>query len=172
MEEEVEPKQKTSGTLVLILTGVAVTLVSIGAGWWLSNSVTAMNGDEAVSESVTGMKGKDDDKKSKDSAGEPKTASGGKIIDLDPIVVNLREPQGVWLRLELTAISSKEPDLGNEELKTRLSADIAHFLQTLKLKNISGPSGMIHLREDLIDWARISTSGQVEKILITSMVVE
>jgi len=94
------------------------------------------------------------------------------VIELDTILVALRDSNKVWVRMRLAIVATDDADLGIDEVKFRMASDITAFVKTLTLKQISGPSGFVHLKEDLLDRARLSTDGQVEDLLIMSLVAE
>ena len=53
-----------------------------------------------------------------------------------------------------------------------ISEDILAYLRTVTLSQIEGPSGMQHLREDLVERARIRSEGRVKELVIQTLVVQ
>jgi flagellar FliL protein len=91
---------------------------------------------------------------------------------LAPIVTNLAEPHDTWIRLEASIIFDDEAIAADEVLAGQISEDILAYLRTVTLSQIEGPSGMQHLREDLVERARIRSEGRVKELVIQTLVVQ
>jgi flagellar FliL protein len=46
------------------------------------------------------------------------------------------------------------------------------YLRTVPLAQIEGPSGFLHLREDLNERARIRSGGKVKELVVQSLMLE
>jgi flagellar protein FliL len=92
--------------------------------------------------------------------------------DLPPIVTNIGQTSDTWVRLQAAIVfdpaSVEKPDV----MAAEISADILGFLQTLSILQLSGPSGLQHLREDLNDRAIVRSDGRVRELVIESLVVQ
>ena len=163
IEEDETPKKE--GIMGLILGLVVVSLMAVGTGWFVGSTIGANNAKQAAE-----MKA--EEKTSKEGGEEAEKPPMIQTEVLSPIVTNLMGSDNVWMRLELTVVMAENQKLGGELEKTKLVSELTAFLQTVKMQHISGPSGIIHLREDLVDRARIATQGRIENVLVTSMVVE
>lgn len=91
---------------------------------------------------------------------------------LKPIVTNLAAPSQTLMRLEVSIIY-KNGALTNPELAAaQIREDLLGYLRTLSLSQIEGPSGLLHLREDLNERARLRTEGRVDELVIQTLVVQ
>lgn len=94
-----------------------------------------------------------------------------KIILLDPIRVNLADPRAAWVRLELAIAIDLDESRITDELSATLAQDIVSFIRTVKLSEIATPSGLEHLRGDLVDLARTRSDGRIKGVIIKSILV-
>ena len=80
------------------------------------------------------------------------------------------------LPLFVTACSSvvfgADATIGANAMAAAISEDIVAYLRTVPLVQIEGPSGFLHLREDLNDRARIRSGGKVRELVIQGLVLE
>ncbi|MCT6920045.1 MAG: flagellar basal body-associated FliL family protein, partial [Bifidobacteriales bacterium] len=53
-----------------------------------------------------------------------------------------------------------------------ISNDFLAFLRNSTIAQIKGASGLMNLREDLVDRARTRSKGKVTNVLISSLVIE
>jgi flagellar FliL protein len=94
---------------------------------------------------------------------EPAVASSQKSKQVDTITVktlpaivtNLAGPKKAWIRLEAA-----------------IADDFVAYLRTVPLAQIEGPSGFLHLREDLNERARIRSGGKVKELVVQSLMLE
>ena len=93
-------------------------------------------------------------------------------VPFPPILTNLAEPKGTWIRLEGSLLLKKETDDPAALLTEKAGEQFVTFLRTLKLNQIEGPSGFLHLREDLNGVVSTLSGGQVREVLIDTMVLE
>jgi len=89
---------------------------------------------------------------------------------LAPIVTNLASPENTWIRLEASIVIDGEGDA--KGLAATITEDTVAYLRTLSLPLIEGASGLLHLREDLNDRARIRSGGKVRDLIIHTLIVE
>ncbi len=141
---------------------VMLTLIALGvgslSGIHLANTVKRLANAE---------------KEAAQNAPRPLKYSGDTVIKtLEPVVSNLAEPSGVWVRLETSIIfdngAIENPDVMGAEIRK----DMMAYVRTLKLAQIEGPSGLQHLREDLNERARVRADGRVRELLIETMIVQ
>ena len=174
VEELVEEPTKSDSLMLLIVALVLVSLIAVGGGWFVSSQLTSSD--------MTTAKDDANSEFAKNSKADKKTAEGEEanaffktqknVVELDTILVALHDSDKVWIRLQLAVIGTEEADLDIPEVKSRIASDITALVKTLTLAQISGPSGFIHFKEDLLDRARLTTDGQVEDLLIMSIVAE
>ena len=163
-EDEEEGASAPEGpSLVIILAMVmGLTVVAGAAGGGLGLFLAPTTQVEKVEEEKT------------DEATEkpPEYSSGQRLKALQPIVTNLAKPKKVFIRLESSVIFTKAPESDPDEMTAKLANDFLNFLRTLTIGRIEGPSGILHLKTDLTEIARIRSEGQIEEVIISSLVVE
>lgn len=94
------------------------------------------------------------------------------LMRLQPVTANLGDPNTVWVRLE-TAILFENGALANPDAAAaEIAQDILAYLKTVSLEQLEGASALQFLREDLNDRVAIRTGGQVQELLIETMVIQ
>lgn len=167
-----EPKKKESIMPFIAAIGV-VSLVAVGAGWFVSGLLAPTNTAQAPTETAKANdKAAKGDKPESDEEGESAVTTPAQVMRLEPVLVSLSDNTNTYLRMELALVFGEEGGDQSEEAKLRIGSEIAAFARTLTLRKISGPSGYLHLRDDLLDRARLATSGAVKELLILSLVSE
>jgi flagellar protein FliL len=105
-------------------------------------------------------------------APNPPHIENANVRDLPPIITNMGQTSETWVRLHAAIVfdsaSVEKPDV----LAAEIASDILGFLQTLSVSQLSGPSGLQHLREDLNDRAIVRSDGRVHELVIESVVVQ
>jgi flagellar FliL protein len=103
---------------------------------------------------------------------KPRYSEGANLRPLPPIVTNLAAPQGTWIRIEASVVFGADASAGSNALAAAIAEDIVAYLRTVPLAQVEGPSGFLHLREDLNDRARIRSGGKVRELVIQALVLE
>ena len=99
------------------------------------------------------------------------TSVPARIFGLPPIIANLAEPEGAFVRLEATAIAAKA--LHDRELiTTLLRQDFVTYLRSASLASMHGSGGFQSLRDDLLELARLRSGGSVAQVAITTFIVQ
>lgn len=130
-----------------------------------AHGASAASGHDAKETSGHGGEHGDD----KGGEGEPVATPIGEVVDLPAIVVNLAPPSKVWARVELSAVFSETPDV---EMRRQLHQDILAFMETVTPAQLAGASGLRHLREDIVDIARVRSEGKARTVLFRTMIFE
>ncbi len=162
-EDEQEPEAPKGPSIVVVLllvVGLTVVAGATGGGLGMFLAPTMNAAKEAVK------------KKEEPDAKAPEYSGGQRLKTLTPIVTNLAKPSHIFIRLESTVIFSKAPETDPSELTAKLTNDFLNFLRTLTIARIEGPSGILHLKTDLNEIARIRSEGLIEEVIISSLVVE
>lgn len=181
---------------MLVLGLVGGGLVATGGGWFLGGMIAgaaierlapaaekaaanplaaSAEGGEAGAAKSAGKEGHAE----KAGAGENEDEGGhgdghggpGPVETLPAITTNLAGPGDSWIRLELAVLVKGGDPLDADEKSTLADAFLA-ALRNTTLQSITGPSGMLHLREDLTDTALLAAGERIAEIRIVSMVVE
>lgn len=156
-----------------VLAGVVVLMsaVAVGAGYGIAGVINQAldNTGAPVAGSVVA------------DVGAPNAANrdGGHgrrgdrpVAVLEPIIVTLPDNDNTWLRLELALVMDPDSALPSEYERATIASDLSGFLRTLELGKVFQPSGYLHLREDLLDRARLASGAAVSDVMIISLVAE
>ncbi len=172
LEEKPEGQQKKESPVGFLVVLALITLVAVGAGWFLGGLlVHPPSGSENAAKPAENLNDTVKSDQPLESETKNQYSESGPLLVLDPIIVTLRKSNNVFLRLELAVVGGNDASF-NEATKLKIGSEVAAFAQTLTLQQISGPSGYLHFREDILDRARLSTEGQVKDVYIISMVAE
>jgi len=184
-KDDPKPEGKKSSPIVLIAVMAVMSVVAVGAGYAVSTvfkGKAAMEAPSAEIAAVTpaankkndrhdgGGSVKKDDAQSKAKEGD----SGGRrsVVKLDPIIVTLPQNGNAWLRLELALILGGQAEQPGEVELVQIASDVSGMLRTMELQHISMPSGYVHLKEDLLDRARMTAGETIKDVMIVSLVAE
>jgi flagellar protein FliL len=154
---------KPRESMVQALAAFAVlTLVAAGAGTFL--------GFHLVGSVESAMKSKAAE--SRPPVAEPRYARGTSVHSIPPVVANLARPEDVWVRLEASIIVADEEVASPDALAGEIAEDILAYLRTISLEQLEGPSGLLHLHEDLNDRVRIRSNDRIHELVIETLVVQ
>lgn len=178
-EGEEQPKKK-SGLVPSIIAVVVLSAVAVGAGWFVAsqNAPSKMASvDEKPIKKLSKKLNKADGKnKSGDAHGDDDSAelysSDNVFSKFEPFIVNLPRSDNTLIRLELGMLAESGYSIANLATQAELVSGISTYLKTVELDLYSGPSGYLHLREDLLERAQLTSKGKVRKVFILSMAVE
>jgi flagellar FliL protein len=94
------------------------------------------------------------------------------IRKLAPVVTNLAGSASDWVRLEASIVLKGHGDQNPEVLVAETRQDVMGYLRTMALAQIQGPSGLLHLREDLNERVRLRSKGAIQELVIETLVVQ
>jgi flagellar protein FliL len=161
-----EPADQPDRSKPSILQSVAalavLTLVAAGSGTLL--------GFHLVDAVETAMKNKEAE--DRPPAPQPRYAVGTSLHKIPPVIANLASPEDVWVRLEASIILADEEVGSPGVLAGEIAEDILAYLRTVSLPQIEGPSGLLHLHEDLNDRVAIRSGERVRELIIETLVVQ
>lgn len=104
----------------------------------------------------------------KGAAGE---ATG--VMELPAIVTNLSDSPDSWVRLQAAAlIDSHIPPTQPPLTPQELAADLLALVRTFPLERFRGPSGFLHLHEDLKERASLRSNGRIRDIVVYTLVIQ
>ncbi|ABM45378.1 hypothetical protein H704_01024 [Bartonella bacilliformis Peru38] len=161
-----EPKQeeatvnKDNSVKTLLIVGLILTLIAGAAGWFLSLW---------VSQEIRQTSGA-----SKDSSiaiPASKIMADTHTVVLPPLVTNMASPEKAWIRVEIALIVKSGETISSTEV-ANISSDFLAFLRQITIDQVKGPSGLMHLRSDLFDRAKIRSGDKISNILISNLVIE
>lgn len=159
---EEAPTKPKSGLLMTIVGLLAVTLLTGGLGGGVGIYLAGVI-ETTVAEK---LKAQPDDK--------PEIRYSGDMLlqKLDPVVVNLADPNDIWLRLETAIVFAKDALPNPAVTGAEIRQDIVAYARTLPLSQLEGPSALQHLREDLNERASVRTGGKVSELIIQTLVLQ
>ena len=163
-EDEAEnPPAKRRGAIVQSIAAFAVlTVVAAGAGTLLGFHLVGSVESAMKSKAVDGQP----------PLPQPLYPAGTGLLKVPPVIANLASPQDVWVRVEASIILAQEGVASPEVLAGEIAEDILAYLRTVSLEQIEGPSGLLHLHEDLNDRVAIRSNDQVRELIIETLVVQ
>ena len=71
-----------------------------------------------------------------------------------------------------SGVEKTSADEANDVLAGEIRQDILAYLRTVSLAQIQGPSGLLHLREDLNERVQIRSKGAVKELVIQALIVQ
>lgn len=154
--------------VLLVLTGLAA-----GMGWFAGGRLgpPAAPGEaaEAAVEDAHGGGGHGADEGGHGEEHAAAPPGHPTIIPLAPINTNLAAPDDVWVRMDLSLEFKEAPEPG---LADSIHQDILAFIRTVKLHQVEGASGFLHLKADLDERARIRSGGKASRVLVRTLLFE
>lgn len=93
-------------------------------------------------------------------------------VAMKPMVANLAQPPGVWIRLEGGIVTTGLDALAAERMAAEVQQAMLGHLRSTTLAQLEGASGLLHLREDLNDIAKVQSGGHVTRFILETMVVQ
>jgi len=154
---------KTGGGKGWILALALTSLVAIGTGGGLGMYLLS------TVEKAVDVKKKDEEDK---AVKVLKYTGDLSLRSVGSVVTNLADTNDAWVRLESSVVfktgSVPNPDVALAEIRS----DIVAYLRTLSMRQLEGPSGLQHLREDLNERVALRTKGQVRELIVEMLVVQ
>ena len=92
-------------------------------------------------------------------------------VALKPVITNIAT-EGSWVRMEATLVYDSANGNLPAVVPAEITEDILALLRTLTLGHVSGPSGFLHLKGDVVERAHQRSQGRVSDVLIQSLVFE
>jgi len=100
------------------------------------------------------------------------TVMNANIRELPPIITNLDQTSETWIRLHAAIVFDPAAVAKPDVLAAEVASDILGYMQTLTIAQLSGTSGLQHLREDLTERALVRSEGKVQELVIETLVVQ
>lgn len=92
------------------------------------------------------------------------------LFNLAPITTNLAAPSDIWARMEVTVQFDAPP--ADPTIVDMIHQDLLSFMRTVKMHQIEGASGILHLKADLEDRASVRSDGHVKHVFIRTLLFE
>lgn len=91
---------------------------------------------------------------------------------LSPVVANLMGSDSDWIRLEASIVFKRDEELNADVIVAQARQDVLSYLRTVSLAQIQGPSGLLHVREDLNERVKLRSKGVVQEFVLETLVVQ
>ncbi|MEF2071725.1 flagellar basal body-associated FliL family protein [Consotaella aegiceratis] len=169
-----ENKPKKSGSLMpMILTVVALTAVAVAGGAGIGFLIGGSEPPAPPAAEGTAEAGA-----SEGHVAAPGSLYGGDpeagpilLVPLEPIVTNLYSPSSVLLRMQASIVVRENEVEDPDVLAARIGGDMLAYLRTVQLPQLQGARGLLHLREDLTERAKLRSPAVLD-FIIETMVAE
>lgn len=157
---EAQSGPKRGSAKSTLLAAMLVTVLAVGAGALLATLNLQSPAPSAEERGLAAGA----------AAGCPMAASN--LVDLPPVVTNLGAPTDTWVRLEASIVFDRKRVLQPEVMAAEIAADELAYLRTVSLGQISGPTGLANVRQDLTDRAVVRSGGRVIELVLKTLVVQ
>ncbi|WP_243374164.1 flagellar basal body-associated FliL family protein [Microvirga solisilvae] len=94
------------------------------------------------------------------------------IKRLSPVVTNLIGSDSDWIRLEASIVYKSGNELNSDVMVAQARQDVLAYLRTVSLAQIQGPSGLLHLREDLNERMKLRSNGVIKELVLETLIVQ
>ena len=94
------------------------------------------------------------------------------IKKLSPVVTNLSGSESDWVRIEASIVYKPGGEQNPDVLAAEAKQDILSYIRTMSLEQVQGPSGLLHLREDLNERAKLRSKGVVQELVLETLIVQ
>jgi len=94
------------------------------------------------------------------------------IKKLAPVVTNLAGSETDWIRLEASIVYKAGLEFNPDVTVAETRQDILAYLRTISLAQIQGPSGLLHVREDLNERVKLRSKGLIQELVLETLVVQ
>jgi len=94
------------------------------------------------------------------------------IKKLAPVVTNLAGSESDWVRVEASIVYKSGNEQHPDVLAAETRQDVLSYIRTMSLAQIQGPSGLLHLREDLTERAQLRSKGAIQELVLETLIVQ
>lgn len=144
--------------------GIVVTALAALAGMGLGSTVVDQVHNKYLEEQ----------KLESDALINPEYVVGSQIVALKPIVTNLMSSSKNWIRIEASVIlaSARANDDDNAAVVKQIEQDLLLYARTLGPRQLEGTRGLLRLRDDLNERARMRGGKLVRELILESVVIQ
>lgn len=148
----------------IILAGLVVTACA-GAGGMAMGSALV---DQIHSKYL------DEQKTTSGSLINPEYMVGNQIVALKPIVTNLLSSSNNWIRIEASVVLKKSKIEGQDHslLVKQVEQDLLLYARTLGPRQLEGTRGLLRLRDDLNERAKMRGGEFLRELVLESVVIQ
>jgi flagellar protein FliL len=157
-------RTKSNGGVHLILTVLLLTALAVGLGGGFGvlmvSNIEAMVLAKHVAES-----------EAKKTSGSPYSGDIS-LKAVAPVVTNLASSENDWIRLEASIVFKSSIQVNPDLMAAETRQDLLAYLRTVSIAQIQGPSGLLHLRDDLNERVRLRSKGNIQELIVESLVIQ
>jgi len=146
----------------LLIAALLMGVIAAPVSWFLGSQIGKKVPDL--------LDGSQNQEQAKDDPHKGKEASSV-ILALAPILTNLHEEQNVWVKMDIALVVKAQETLEPEQ-QAEISSDFIALLRQMTSAQIKGATGLMNLREDLLERARIRSEDKISALLISSLVIQ
>lgn len=169
-----ERTDTTNKIVTTIISTLFLSMLVIIIGWYLGASIVKNLDDKYFKNNTI-----EDPKPLADKITDSAMINSltGTVVSLPVILTNLKsslsdyKEDGVWLRTEIDLILNKEKAI-DPVVKSKISDDFLNYFKETNVTALRGPTGLMHIKEDLLDRANIITDNAVKFVFIKTLVVQ
>lgn len=88
------------------------------------------------------------------------------------VIANLANSTTDWVRIESSIVFTRDPSKPSEIVVAEIRQDLVAYLRSVSLAQIQGSSGLMHLREDMNERAKLRSNGKIQEIIVETLVVQ
>lgn len=152
------PIAKGPSLIIQIAMLLGMTAAALGIGWF--SGAYLKNSEVAAPKPAAG-------EHAAPETSEPGT--GLTVAELPSITTNLAAPMETWVRMDVSLLL--DAPLPAETIET-IHQDLLTFMRTVKMHQVEGASGFLHLKADLQERASMRGDGHVKDVLIRTLLFE
>jgi len=146
-----------------LVIALAILTVLAGGGGWFAGAKLGLSS----AGSTSGINAADEE----DITPEQLLSGHNSVVVLQPITTNLANPDTTWVRLETSLVAVPGEKI-TAELAAEISNDFLAYIRALPFSMLRGPTGLMYLREDLLDRAKTRSRGKIVHVIISGLVIE
>lgn len=158
---------KKGGKLQTILVVVGLTLVAVGGGTALGFLIGKPQPAPVAAPAEAAPPAADAPLAAKADPAAPADI----VLALQPVLTDIASPPSTQLRMETSLIIAPDGVTDQAVLASQVQADMIVFVRTLELAQIEGARGLLHLKEDLLERAKLRSPAVID-LMIRSLVVK
>jgi flagellar FliL protein len=163
LAETDQPSPPKGPSLVVQLAMfVGMTAAALGVGWF---SGAYLKRSEAPPQPAKLSHEKPQEAKHEEKA----ATTGPTLVELASITTNLAAPSDVWVRMDASVLFDAPQPI---QVTEAIQQDLLAFMRTVKMHQVEGASGFLHLKADLRERASIRSDGHAKDVLIRTLLFE
>ncbi|OKL43096.1 flagellar basal body-associated FliL family protein [Pseudovibrio exalbescens] len=156
--------KRQSSLIETVIAFVVVTLVALGSGYILGDKLVTTVHDTLLAEREVEQEG----------IVNPIYAEESQILSLNPIVTNLLSSSENWIRIEASLVieTARLGDMDRDVLAKEIEQDLLVYARTLGPRQLEGSRGLLRLKDDLNERARMRGGDAVHELVLESVVIQ